>query len=152
MRDLVEALAQSWGPRCWHGTGLAAAVRGVAPRVALWRPGPSRHNIWELVLHLAYWKYMVNRRLTGSRSGRFPHPGSNWPLLTDTSPAAWDADRRLLAQAHAILVDTVMDFPARRLDQKVGRWTAREMILGIAAHDAYHTGQIQLLKRLSTRT
>ncbi len=28
------------------------------------------------------------------------------------------------------------------------RWTFGEMVLGIAAHDAYHTGQIQLLKRL----
>ena len=28
------------------------------------------------------------------------------------------------------------------------RWTYGELVLGIAAHDAYHTGQIQLLKRL----
>jgi hypothetical protein len=28
------------------------------------------------------------------------------------------------------------------------RWTYGELALGIAAHDAYHTGQIQLLKRL----
>jgi len=27
-------------------------------------------------------------------------------------------------------------------------WTLGELILGIAQHDAYHTGQIQMLKRL----
>ena len=28
------------------------------------------------------------------------------------------------------------------------RWTYGELLVGIAMHDAYHTGQIQLLKRL----
>jgi hypothetical protein len=31
-----------------------------------------------------------------------------------------------------------------------GRWTYGETIVGIAAHEVYHTGQIQLLKRLWT--
>jgi uncharacterized damage-inducible protein DinB len=30
----------------------------------------------------------------------------------------------------------------------VRKWTYGELIIGVAAHDAYHTGQIQLLKRL----
>jgi len=45
----------------------------------------------------------------------------------------------------------VRAFPGRRLDAIPAggkRWTFGELILGIAAHDAYHTGQIQLLKRL----
>jgi len=29
------------------------------------------------------------------------------------------------------------------------RYTAAKMVFGIAAHDLYHAGQIQLLKRLS---
>ncbi len=28
------------------------------------------------------------------------------------------------------------------------RWTYGQLLLGIAAHDAYHVGQIQLMKRL----
>ncbi len=28
------------------------------------------------------------------------------------------------------------------------RWTFGQMLIGVAMHDAYHTGQIQLLKRL----
>jgi hypothetical protein len=28
------------------------------------------------------------------------------------------------------------------------RWTYGQLMVGIAMHDAYHTGQIQLLKRL----
>jgi hypothetical protein len=40
-----------------------------------------------------------------------------------------------------------------RLDARVGasRWVVGEQIFGIAAHDLYHTGQIQLLKALQRR-
>jgi hypothetical protein len=38
------------------------------------------------------------------------------------------------------------------LNRHVGtrkRWTYGDLILGITVHDAYHAGQIQLLKRLA---
>ena len=45
---------------------------------AAWRPAARRHNIWELVVHAAYWKYSAWRRLTGQPRGSFPFKGSNW--------------------------------------------------------------------------
>ncbi|MEP7327200.1 MAG: DinB family protein [Gemmatimonadota bacterium] len=148
--DLLEMLRQAWGPRSWHGTGLAGSVRGVPPAQAMWRPGPGRHNIWELVLHLAYWKYAVTRRLEGGPKGGFPRDGSDWIAIADTSEAAWKADVKLLHAQHKALLETVSRFPARRLNlREKTRWTNREQIVGIASHDLYHTGQIQLLKKLS---
>ncbi len=35
-----------------------------------------------------------------------------------------------------------------RIPPQGRRWTYGQLLLGIAAHDAYHTGQIQLMKRL----
>jgi hypothetical protein len=64
---------------------------------------------------------------------------------------AWEADKRLLAEEHEKFAWAVEGFPARLLGRRPGRkrkWTYGEMIAGILAHDAYHTGQIQLLKRL----
>jgi uncharacterized damage-inducible protein DinB len=147
--DLLEMLRQAWGPRSWHGTGLSGAVRGIAIEEALWRPGTGRHNIWELVLHLAYWKYAVVRRLQGAPKGGFPRDGSDWIEIADRTEAAWKADVRLLQAQHKSLVETVSRFPARRLNlREKTRWTNREQIVGIASHDLYHTGQIQLLKKL----
>src|SRR5205807_7829738 len=48
---------------------------------ALWRPRRGRHNIWEIVLHTAYWKYIVRRRLMRDGELKFPRRGSNWPRL-----------------------------------------------------------------------
>jgi hypothetical protein len=52
---LLRLLAQAFNQKAWHGTTLRGALRGVTAAAALWRPGPARHNIWELTVHAAYW-------------------------------------------------------------------------------------------------
>jgi DinB family protein len=131
------------------------ALRGVEAALAKWRPAPGRHTIWELALHAAYWNYAVRRRMLGQKIPRFPRSPANWPASPEPADAAaWAADRALVANEHRLLVTAMESFPADRLDRRVGkgkRWTYGEMMLGIAVHDAYHAGQIQLLKRLGNR-
>lgn len=58
---LLALLDEAYDHRSWHGTNLRGALRGLPSAVAAWRPEPMRHNIWELVVHAAYWKYAVRR-------------------------------------------------------------------------------------------
>ena len=136
----------------WHGTNLRGSIRGVTPAQAAWRPGPRRHNIWELVVHAAYWKYVAWRRLTGAARGSFAEAGSNWFVRpTDKSLAAWKADVAMLGDAHRTLREAVAAVNPRDLDRTMSksiRSTRRALIAGVAYHDIYHAGQIQLLKRL----
>ncbi len=137
----------------WHGPNLRGAVRGVSLQDAAWRPGPGRHNIWELVVHAAYWKYVAWRRLTGAARGSFPLAGSNFwtrPPVAATR-RAWLADLALLDDMHRRLQAVVDDIDPRRLDLPAprGRSTRRALIAGVAAHDVYHAGQIRLLRRLA---
>src|SRR4029077_16525026 len=74
---LLDVFDQAFDRRAWHGTALWGSVRGLSPREALWRPARRRHNIWEVVLHTAYWKYIVRRRLTRDLELEFPRTGSN---------------------------------------------------------------------------
>ena len=149
---LLENSNHIYDKRGWHGTTLRGALRGVTPALALWRPGPRRPNIWQLVLHAAYWKYAVRRRLTGMEEpGSFPRKPSNWPA-TPSRPdlKAWKADVALLEQEHRLLVKATAALPPKmlgRLSPK-RKWTYAEEIHGVAAHDAYHCGQIQLIKKL----
>jgi uncharacterized damage-inducible protein DinB len=149
---LVDVLDHAFQGRGWHGTTLTGALRGVTPGQASWRAAPDRHNIWELALHTAYWKYVVKRRLAGDGGrGDFPRSPSNWPAPPARATLiAWRADLRILKQAHADLRATVLALPPKRLAARspAGKWTYAELIYGVAAHDLYHTGQIQLLKRL----
>jgi hypothetical protein len=141
------------GRRNWHGgPSPIGALRGVGAAEAAWRPTPRRKSIWELALHIAYWKYTVRRHLLGGKQPRFPRSPANFPALPDPAgESAWYADVALLRAEHDQLVEVVRRLPERRLRERPAagrRWTFGELVLGIAAHDAYHTGQIQLLKRL----
>jgi hypothetical protein len=135
---------------------LSGAVRGLTAKQALWRPGGdrSRHNIWELVLHTAYWKHVVRERAEGKGRTAFPRSPRNFPgLPARADAAAWKADVALLKRQHELLRRAVARLSPARLDAPVNRspWVVAEQIFGVAAHDLYHTGQIQLLKALQRR-
>ncbi len=143
---LVTILEQAYDRKSWHGPNLRGSVRGLTAEDSDWRPGPGRHNIHEITLHAAYWKYIVRRRLTGEKRGAFPLKGSNW----FPAPADWKATLALLAATHRSLVEEVAAFDPRHLTAipRGSKVSNLAMITGAAAHDLYHAGQIQLLKRL----
>jgi hypothetical protein len=141
---LLDLLDEAFDKKSWHGPNLRSSIRGVSAGDAAWRPRPDAHNVWELTLHAAYWKYIVRRRITGDKRGSFVLPGSNFfPRPVETTEAAWRADIAILAAEHKQLRDVVANLPAARLNQK-----NLHLIRGAAAHDLYHAGQIRLLRRL----
>ncbi|HSG00136.1 MAG TPA: DinB family protein [Vicinamibacterales bacterium] len=149
--QLVGIIDRAYDAASWHGVNLKGSVRGLSPAAASRRPAPGRHNIWEIVVHCAYWKYAAWRRLTGARRGSFPLDGSNWfERPPSRSRAAWQADRRLLERMHRELREAVRKADRRVLHRRLpgSKVTRFDLIAGIAAHDLYHAGQIQFLKRL----
>ena len=141
------------GRKSWHGgPSPVGALRGVTAPQAAWRPTPRRKSIWELALHIAYWKYTVRRHLETGDRPRFPRSPANFPDRPEAADdPAWSRDVALLREEHDRLVAAVQTLADERLSRvppEGRRWTYGELVLGIAAHDAYHTGQIQLLKRL----
>ena len=151
---LLDLLDESYAGPAWHGPCLRGSLRGVTDREAAWRPAPGRHSIWELAVHAAYWKYAVRRRLLGQKRGSFAEPGSNWfergPGTGKKTAEAWRRDLALLKRSHEELRAAVSQLDESDLDRPSSgsRRTPRRMIAGIALHDTYHAGQIQLLKRL----
>ncbi|MGE3510015.1 MAG: DinB family protein [Vicinamibacterales bacterium] len=151
---LLSLIDEAFDHKSWHGTTLYGALRGLDVAVASARPKPDRRNIWELIVHAAYWKYTVRRRLTGEKRGSFPLEGSNWFERPGRLTAAGDATRtlksdiQLLVAEHRRLRETVARVDEAMLHERFGEKTRAWLIRGIAAHDLYHAGQIQLLKRL----
>lgn len=154
--QLLAILDQAYNKTSWHGTNLRGSLRRVTPAQAAWRHSAQRHNIWEIAVHAAYWKYAVARRFTGGTRGSFPLKGSNWfrrPEAGAVADAAWKQDLRLLDDMHTTLRNAVLqlspnDLPKTPPGKKVSNFA---LLSGAAAHDLYHAGQIQLLKRLIPR-
>jgi hypothetical protein len=138
---LLANLDEAYARKGWHGPTLRGSLRGLTYDVVSWRPAPRRHTIAELAMHCAYWKYAVRRKLTGEKRGSFPVKGSNWISSDDRN---FGDIVTLLDDQHALLRKTIESLPrAAFADAKKLR-----LIYGIAAHDLYHAGQIQLIKRL----
>lgn len=145
-RLILAVLAEGYSKKTWHGPNLRQSLKGVTAKQAAWRPGPGRHNIWELTLHAAYWKYVARRRLQGGKRGSFPLKGSNFFPRPEKGKAAetdWRKDVALLEREHGRLelaVRSVLKTPrAKKL---------LPSLYGVAFHDVYHAGQIRLLRRL----
>jgi hypothetical protein len=148
--NLVLALIdEAYEKKTWHGPNLKQSIKGVTAKQAAWRPGPGRHNIWEVMLHAAYWKYALRRRIEGGKRGSFVLKGSNFfarPERGKLNETAWSADKELLEREHCSLRMAI----AKLLRTPRGAKFVRQLY-GIAYHDIYHAGQIRLLRRLIER-
>jgi hypothetical protein len=146
---IMKLLAEGYVQPAWHGPNLRQALKGVTAKQAAWRPAPGRHNIWELALHAAYWKYAVRRKLEGGKRGSFALKGSNFfarPEKRKSKEAAWRADLALLEKEHRALEQRVRRCLRTKPSGKILR-----SLYGVAFHDIYHAGQIRLLRRLMER-
>jgi len=143
---VLALLDEAYEKKTWHGPNLKQSLKGISAKQAAWRPGQGRHNIWEVTLHAAYWKYAVRRRIDGGKRGSFALEGSNFfarPEKGNLNEAAWSADKKLLDREHRALHGTVAKVMRTARAAKV-----MPQLYGVAFHDIYHAGQIRLLRRL----
>lgn len=134
------------GP-AWHGPAVMEVLSDVTPEAAAGAPAPNAHSIWELVLHMACWKDAARRRLLGEALQVTPE--QDFPAVPPPTEDSWRRALATLESAHRALLDAVRETDDSRLDEPVAgeEYTRRFMLHGVAGHDAYHAGQIAVLKR-----
>jgi uncharacterized damage-inducible protein DinB len=149
-----DELQRSLEGDAWHGVPLTRLLEGVPAPTAAARPIPGGHTIWELVVHVTAWVREVARRLDGGVP--WIPPEADWPEVKETGEAAWQAVVADLRTAHEELRAALARFPEERLDEVVGgerdaplgvgvSWHV--VLHGVAQHNAYHAGQVALLKK-----
>lgn len=139
----------------WHGLSRAAILADITAKEASLRPPGGVHSIWELVLHMDAWTQEVTRRLGGA-APELPQQG-DWPAIPEPTDAEWQSARHGLDETHAALITAMKAAPDMDLDAMVGAThdaplgtgiSVRATLHGLAQHDAYHCGQIAILKRI----
>jgi uncharacterized damage-inducible protein DinB len=149
---MAESVERSVSGPMWHGPSLADLLGDVTAAQAAAHPVPGAHSIWELVLHMASWTEIVRTRLSPSKPPD-PTPEMDWPAIPDKSAEAWRAAVERLKTAKRDLSE---DLAAVDDATMIARLPGRDhnmlaMLHGIIEHDAYHGGQIALLKRALER-
>jgi uncharacterized damage-inducible protein DinB len=154
-KRLLDMLRRLHSGDAWHGPSVRESLAGVDRHLAAARPTRGAHTIWELVLHIAAWRDEVRERIGGKRPGA-PTQG-DWQEVTDTSEAAWkaalaalDTSYDALSRAVGELSDADLDRPLGTDSNPSGGSTVGLTLHGVVQHDAYHAGQISLLKKART--
>ncbi len=127
------------------------AIRGLAPALRGKRPKGAEHSPWEILEHL---------RIAQSDILEFSHdashqspdwPSGYWPQTAAPPDAkAWDKSARAFRRDLKAMCDLVSN-PATDLYARIphgsGQTILREALL-TADHNAYHLGQLVLVRRL----
>lgn len=151
---LADDIRSSFDGDPWHGPSTKSLLLDLTAAEAFAKPLPGAHGPWELVLHMTAWTREVARRLEGHPPGT-PKEG-DWPFLLDDRDVAWQKAIEGLGMALAALAAAVETFPEARLREQVGGSrdaplgtgvTYADMLSGLAQHQAYHSGQIALLRK-----
>jgi len=145
--DVLVALKGAFEANGWHGPAVRQSVRGVTARQARVKPPGPHNSIHELVDHIEYWEaigvHYVNKGAPPRRRRKDWAPPS----------LPWTKSLRRLRNTHRVLVAAVARLWDEDLDRTVrtaaaGRMRLARVLHGIAAHDAYHAGQIRLMLTL----
>ncbi len=102
--------------------------------------------MWEQINHTAYWKRYILRRTQGKRTRArqaWPPPGRTAAELSRSIADLGALGRELRAAVTALHPDAFAP--------KGGRYPPAQLLLGEAAHESYHIGQIFLTRKLYRR-
>ena len=133
-----------------HAT-LDAAVKNFPPKLRGKKPKGAEHTAWQLLEHIriALWDILKFSRDAKHVSPKWPD--GYWPkTAAPPSAAAWNASIRKIRGDHKALEKLIA---SKKIDlfapipHGTGQTVLREALL-VADHNAYHIGQLVLLRRL----
>ncbi len=127
------------------------AVRDLAPELRGARPAGAPHTAWQLLEHMRIAQWDI---LDFCRNPHYVYmkvPDDYWPMTeAPPDPEAWDKSVEASRQDLKAMEKLVED-PSTDLFQKIphgeGQTILREALL-VADHNAYHLGQLVVLRRL----
>jgi uncharacterized damage-inducible protein DinB len=130
--------------------GFDAAVDGIPPRDRGTTPPGMPHSAWQILEHLRLAQRDILDFCVAPTYEEMKWPEDYWPkAAAPDSEAAWDrslaafrADREALA---AMALDASVDLFAR-VPNGTGQTYLRELLV-VSDHNAYHVGQLVLVRR-----
>ena len=128
-----------------------ASVEGVAPEQRGVVPQGSVYSLWQLVEHLRLAQHDILDFCVNPKYEEMDWPDDYWPAEPEPpSDAAWEDSlagyREDRNRFIALAKDTSLDLH-QKIQHGTGQTYLREILL-VADHNAYHIGQIVLVRRL----
>jgi uncharacterized damage-inducible protein DinB len=140
--------------KCYDEDGWFVALRntlnGLTAEQAAWKPNGTENSIWETLEHLTFYNYAYTERFKGI-DYKYPTDNNDETFVSGSSDEEWQAAverldavmkewRELIAAASEEKFET----PVSETNQ--ASWAT--LISNVNAHNAYHAGQILLIRKL----
>lgn len=152
--ELAKEMYNSVFGNPWHGTSVQKILEEISEEKAFSKSDKNVHNIIEITLHIWAWTEEIINRLEGNTPAE-PSAG-DWPNPEIYEEEGWTQLKNIYFIAVERLIDIIRNFPEEKLDEPVGNKkdaplgtgiSFEAMILGLIQHNAYHAGQIAILKK-----
>jgi len=148
---IVKLSRHTFDGQPWYGTALCKLLAGVTAEKAASHPMPGGHSIWQQVLHAITWRKVAIRLLNGEAIPPVTDD-ENWPKPSGDSSAAWQQTLDELASTQEQFEAAITALTDERLSEKAPEkpFSFYVLVHGAIQHDAYHAGQIALLKNAAS--
>jgi uncharacterized damage-inducible protein DinB len=146
---IADQLKRSLDGETWHGPAVMELLEEITAEQAAARPLENGHNIWELVGHLTVWAEIPLARFKGENPVE-PSAEENFPAAPDQpDEGSWSALKERLRRAYDALYAELDHLDEAALHKPRGENlpSVGFVLYGLAQHNAYHGGQIALLKK-----
>jgi hypothetical protein len=136
---LLEQLQLTHNVKDWFAPGNAA-VEGLTPEQASWKPKPDEHSVGQLTNHLVFWNQRSLAKFKGELRSEFN--GKNDETFNSFDGKSWAAMVKQFDEVMTGWEKAVEGADEKKLEE----WAPT--ISRIATHNAYHIGQIVLIRKL----
>ena len=145
IQHFTKELVKGHESEPWHGPSTKSLLDGLTHKEAAAYVISNSHSIWEITLHMDAWQREVIRRLHSSFVPEIPEEG-DWRAVLEVSDRAWQqAQNDLDSSLHELVrkLNTIAESSTSEPDL-----TLAGMLSGILQHNAYHSGQIAMARKV----
>ncbi|MGC5772277.1 DinB family protein [Paenibacillus pabuli] len=151
-KDLLLIQKDDTWDQCNWIVPLSKALEGLTAEQAAWVPSSGGLSIWQLVNHMYYYNHRLLSRMQGRTPSEAPAENNESTFGNSGDPSDTDGWSTLMhntiqlagqfREQIASLEESDLEAPYMDSDAKWAHELARWVL-----HDAYHAGQIVLLRR-----
>ena len=137
-----------WNREGWF-VPLEDALKGLGATEAAWQPPGGGNSIWQTLNHLNFYNERMFHRITNTPAGALPETNEETfgPAVDPADEAGWQQAVAHAGEIAEKLRGALAELGEADLDRPLKQGTVGDSLVAWIMHDAYHTGQIVLLRK-----
>lgn len=146
---ILEQYSACYDTNVWF-VALRNAIEGLTAEQAAWKPTGADNSVWQTLSHLTFYNYAYLERFKGV-DFRYSTDDNDETFFAGTTDEEWATE---VARFDAVMKEwreLITKADDNKFDEAVSAenpvsWAT--LIANVNAHNAYHAGQILLLRKL----